>query len=294
MQMFQFPWEMVPIPIPHFIIAVSVLQILFFILQKIELCPALLDLCVANSRKVQEGELWRLVLHVFLHGSFYHLFHNLLAQALIGWYIESQMGTWITVCLYFTSAAGGDLLSAAIKSLQNKVAVGVGASGAVFGLEAIYILQLCNIIHLNPNSNEKDKWYLLVFFGFTILSSFGFGSDSVDVWAHIGGFVTGALMAATINIYECIPEYTISTELWLYANIGYHGLLLLIVFLVTHPCFSQKPSKLARIRKEDVQALVDLGIPVSVAKTLLKENNGNVHLATQAYFQLEEAFPYNP
>ena len=72
---------------------------------------------------------------------------NLFMQIWFGWELETQFfdeNPEMLALFYFSSAVGGDFLSSFFKVIQQTDGAGLGASGAVFGLETIwFIYQLC-------------------------------------------------------------------------------------------------------------------------------------------------------
>ncbi|MBU4124464.1 MAG: rhomboid family intramembrane serine protease, partial [Nanoarchaeota archaeon] len=71
---------------------------------------------------------WTLITHMFLHGSFEHLFYNMFALGLFGLILEKVIGSKKFIILYFVSG-----LIAALGSIMFYSA-SLGASGAIFGI----------------------------------------------------------------------------------------------------------------------------------------------------------------
>jgi rhomboid protease GluP len=82
------------------------------------------------GRFTLNGEEWRLLTAIFLHGGFMHIAGNLLCLLVWGSITETMLGTVRFVLTYF---ACGLLASLASASLNPNV-VSVGASGAIAGL----------------------------------------------------------------------------------------------------------------------------------------------------------------
>ena len=88
---------------------------------------------------VSNGDWWRLVTAMFLHGSLLHLAFNMLALYWLGTIIEQSLGTPRFLLVYFVSGLAG---SAGALWFSSALAVTVGASGAIFGLiGALLILE---------------------------------------------------------------------------------------------------------------------------------------------------------
>src|SRR5262245_32867792 len=80
-------------------------------------------------------EVWQLITHAFMHGSWAHLFFNMFAVLMFG----SEVERWLTskryVAYYLLCALGAGLMQLIVVQMAHLPPVPmVGASGAVFGL----------------------------------------------------------------------------------------------------------------------------------------------------------------
>jgi membrane associated rhomboid family serine protease len=138
-----------------------------------------------------------LVTSIFLHGDWMHLVGNMLFLWVFGDNIEDSMGHWRFLLFYFICGAAAGLAQAAAMPLSQEPTV--GASGAVAGVLGAYIV-------LHPKVKVlvlAMKWFPLYLPAYFILALwlltqiasvlFGIGGQ-IAWWAHIGGFVAGALL----------------------------------------------------------------------------------------------------
>ena len=79
---------------------------------------------------VLKGEWWRLLTAMFLHGGMTHLLMNMFSLYLVGRGAEMYFDTKSYLSIYFFSGIIGGLVSL----YMHPVSVGVGASGAIFGV----------------------------------------------------------------------------------------------------------------------------------------------------------------
>ena len=86
---------------------------------------------------IPQGELWRFITPVFLHGSMPHIFFNMYALFSIGSFLERQFGHGRFALLYFLGAFSGNVFSFL---LTGENGYSVGASTAVFGLVAAQVI----------------------------------------------------------------------------------------------------------------------------------------------------------
>lgn len=82
-----------------------------------------------NNAIIFHGEYYRLVTSMFLHGGIVHLLFNMYALYILGDFIERIYGAKKYLAIYFVSG-----IVASIFSLYFSPVMGVGASGAIFGL----------------------------------------------------------------------------------------------------------------------------------------------------------------
>jgi membrane associated rhomboid family serine protease len=134
---------------------------------------------------VAAGEYYRLLTSAFLHGGVVHLLLNMYALYLFGPQVEAALGRLRFIVLYVASAVGGSALSYAFAS---PVQPSLGASGAVFGLLGAYLV-------INRRLG-RDNTPVLVLLAINL--AYGFLVPNIDWRAHLGGLVTGGLIAASI------------------------------------------------------------------------------------------------
>ena len=137
-----------------------------------------------------DGEYYRLVTAMFLHGGFLHLFLNMWALYQLGMIFEAMFGSLRFLLTYF--AAG--IVASVVSSIFIPAGVpGVGASGAIFGILGALIIA----IKRSPLWRGRE-WtraltrQLSLWAGINIL--IGFSVPGIDNAAHIGGFVTGLIL----------------------------------------------------------------------------------------------------
>jgi rhomboid protease GluP len=136
---------------------------------------------------VLEGEWWRLVTAVFLHGSFDHLLGNCLILYIVGMACEHGLGTLRTVALYAASGLAGSLASLAMSPGPS-----VGASGAIFGLTGAAVAFLYRHQRLYHVHDKRVGFVLAGWAGYTLL--IGLVTPLVDNAAPVGGAVAGVVM----------------------------------------------------------------------------------------------------
>ncbi|MGN1266315.1 MAG: rhomboid family intramembrane serine protease, partial [Dorea sp.] len=138
-------------------------------------------------------EYYRLVSSMFLHFGFEHLMNNMLLLAVIGWNLELEIGKVKFLIIYFVSGLCGNVLSALLDLQTGDYAVSAGASGAIFGIiGALLYVAIRNRGRIGEISGKG----LLFMIGLSLY--FGFTSEGVDNLAHIGGVLSGFLLAVLL------------------------------------------------------------------------------------------------
>ena len=133
-----------------------------------------------------EGQWWRLVTATFLHGGLVHLVFNMYALFSFGLLAERLYGTKAFLGIYLLAGVVGSCGTL----LFSSNAVGVGASGAIFGIMGALVAFL--VTDKDFLSDGARKRLLTNFAVFTAyMLSQGFGKAGIDNAAHMGGMLTG-------------------------------------------------------------------------------------------------------
>lgn len=164
-------------------------------------------------------QLWRYITPIFLHAGFLHLLGNGLFLIMMGLKFEQEWGWRRYIPLFFVAGIGGSAFSIVV----HPDAIGVGASGALFGLLGGQISNYA--MHwstMNPLTRRSQLIQLLVFA--VIWTILGFTVQFIDGYAHLGGMITGFLWGLVI----WGPEHTQYALVTKYARwVGVLGLVLL-------------------------------------------------------------------
>ncbi|WP_230588247.1 rhomboid family intramembrane serine protease [Ralstonia solanacearum] len=141
--------------------------------------------------EVQHGEWWRLLSATFLHAGVLHLAINMVGLYATGIAVERIYGPAAYLLIYLGAGLLGSALSL---SFAAQHAIGVGASGAVFGVAGAWLVAIGRYRGLMPQTLSKR---LLTQLGLFVLYSLaqGLTKPGVDNAAHIGGLVGGCMLA---------------------------------------------------------------------------------------------------
>ncbi len=145
----------------------------------------------------EQGEYYRIFTSMFLHFDFQHLMNNMVMLIAIGYTLEHEVGKFRFFIIYLISGLGGTFLSMWQDIHTGQYAVAAGASGAIFGLLGATLL----IAARNRGRvGEISGRGLLFTVGISLY--FGYANGGVDNFAHIGGLLTGMILAALLMILD--------------------------------------------------------------------------------------------
>lgn len=135
----------------------------------------------------------RLITSIFIHVGWQHLIFNMLALFFFSFGLESTLGPWRLLLLYFASGLGGNLLGLLIHRGSPGFS-SVGASGAINGV-------IFASIALFPGLSIFFMPGWLFGLIYILYSIYGIRSqkDNIGHESHLGGAVTSILMAICFN-----------------------------------------------------------------------------------------------
>ncbi len=145
----------------------------------------------ANMPKlVEQGQWWRLLSAAFLHSGWLHAICNIYVLVALGKFVEQLIGGARLMSLLVLSALGGS-----VASVLWSPATSVGASGALWGLfGAAGALAFWPRGIIPSILVPRLKRSIMVNLGINLLISF---APQIDMAAHLGGGLTGALLAGS-------------------------------------------------------------------------------------------------
>lgn len=138
-------------------------------------------------------EYYRMFTSLFLHFGIAHLINNMLLLFVLGSTLESVIGKIKFLLLYLVAGLGGNVLSIWHSIQIGKYSVSAGASGAIFGIIGALLYIVIRNRGRVGTLTSKGMLFMIV-----ISLYYGFTSAGIDNYAHIGGLITGVIMAILI------------------------------------------------------------------------------------------------
>jgi rhomboid protease GluP len=158
----------------------------------------LVQWAIVREYVFQEGEYWRLLTAMFLHGdgtargTLLHLMLNAFALLQLGTLFEVMFGTKRFVTVYFVSG-----LLASLTSAYFTNGASVGASGAIFGIVGAFVTS----VHFSPRYRQERRARSIIkqLIFWTIANIvIGLQIPKIDMSAHLGGLVAGLILGALL------------------------------------------------------------------------------------------------
>jgi membrane associated rhomboid family serine protease len=155
-----------------------------------------------------------LVTAIFLHGSWFHLLGNMLYLWVFGDNVEDKLGHVGFIFFYLIAGVVGSL--AHILANPMSAIPTIGASGSIAGVLGAYMVffprakvqALIPLIIIFTVIRIRAVYFLFLWFGIQLLNGLtvsGTGAQAVAWWAHIGGFLSGAIIGAYFRFW--LPEH---------------------------------------------------------------------------------------
>ncbi|HEV8564958.1 MAG TPA: rhomboid family intramembrane serine protease [Actinomycetota bacterium] len=130
------------------------------------------------------GQYWRFVTAMFLHIGLIHLAFNCYALWLLGTQVERDFGRASFLGIYFLAGILGSVGSYAF---GDPLAVGAGASGAVFGLMGAFLAY--NYVRRNQTVARMNLQWVWQILALNLILAITI--RAIDFRAHLGGLVAG-------------------------------------------------------------------------------------------------------
>jgi membrane associated rhomboid family serine protease len=140
---------------------------------------------------------WQLVTYAFLHGSFTHIFFNMLGLYMFGGEIERLFGSRFFIWFYLASVITAAITHLVVTALMGSPPVPmVGASGGVYGVLLAYGMYFPHrrIMLLIPPIPMQARTFVIVFAVIELALGVLQPGGGVAHFAHLGGMLGGILM----------------------------------------------------------------------------------------------------
>jgi membrane associated rhomboid family serine protease len=144
---------------------------------------------------IAEGEYWRLLTALFLHGGFIHLLFNVFALYVLGPPLERSIGTMRFVVCYLISglASGAGVVALTVIGLVQPAQL-IGASGSIMGIVGAWAGFLLRHRHAPHAKQRLANVGLIV----AIQIAFDLSTPQVSTAAHLCGLIAGFFLGLVL------------------------------------------------------------------------------------------------
>lgn len=139
---------------------------------------------------IEQGQWFRLITCMFLHGGIIHITANMYSLYCIGPLIEQLYGKYKYIVIYFVSGIISSLFSFWFSNY-----VSIGASGAIFGLLGMVL------IFSIKERKRVGKGFLMNIASVVAINLFiGLSLPGIDNFAHLGGLLSGITLGGIMKL----------------------------------------------------------------------------------------------
>ncbi len=138
-----------------------------------------------SEKKIKKGQVWRLISSSLLHIGTWHIISNITATLIVGYAVESQLGSLKTTLCFIGSAFVSGLYMAFVYKLHE----GEGASTGIYGLIAVFVM-----LGVKNGTVFFSPVPMIALIILAIYTVGGMFMGKATAWEHISGFAGGLLM----------------------------------------------------------------------------------------------------
>ncbi|WP_445490571.1 rhomboid family intramembrane serine protease [Niallia sp. 03133] len=148
----------------------------------------ILEKTIGVNLYIVEGEWWRLITPIFIHGGFSHFLFNSFSIYLFGPALEKILGKISFLLLYL---ATGIIANIATLLTEPLTYTHLGSSGAIFGLFGYYIALI--VFRKDIISKHNSQTIATIAILSLIMT---FLQPNINITAHLAGFFCGLLLGS--------------------------------------------------------------------------------------------------
>jgi rhomboid protease GluP len=153
---------------------------------------------------VRDGDWWRIGSYAFLHIGWMHIAANAYALWILGPQLEWTFGSNLMLGLFAATALAGGAASTAWSFHTGQSHLAAGASGGIFGLFGATIGLYTRVRHNLP---APVRQRIIGAIGINLLINVAIATMApVDTAAHVGGLVSGVLLALVAPLPRLDPR----------------------------------------------------------------------------------------
>ena len=134
---------------------------------------------------IAQGEWWRIITSMFLHGGFIHVLFNMFSLFLFGPELEKIAGKMRFLTIYFLAGIFGGIATFAT---QDATYASLGASGAIYGIIGAFGA----LVYYTRKTFPQLRQIILPIIVISVIMTFL--QPNINIAAHLGGLLTGFVL----------------------------------------------------------------------------------------------------
>jgi membrane associated rhomboid family serine protease/DNA-directed RNA polymerase subunit RPC12/RpoP len=147
-------------------------------------------------------KIFTIVTHMFIHAGVWHIAGNMIFLIFLGMPFEEKVGSWAFLAIYLITGVFASVFTAFFALVsggalgQDPMGIGVGASGAIFGILGAFLATYPGEKIMFPLLiiRKWPVWLIAaIYFGFETMIAASSPEDHIGHYAHIGGFIGGLM-----------------------------------------------------------------------------------------------------
>lgn len=146
---------------------------------------------------IADGQWWRIISSLFIHGGFMHLLFNMFSLFLFGPEMEKIAGKARFLTIYFLAGIFGNV---ATFVSQSGMYASVGSSGAIFGIFGAFAA----LVYYTRRTMPQLKRIIMPIVIISVIITFL--QPNVNAASHLGGLITGFIL----GLFFFSPKHIIS------------------------------------------------------------------------------------
>ncbi len=155
---------------------------------------------------IRQGEVWRLVTPIFLHGSPLHLVFNMLWLVQLGGQIEVQRGTWRFALIVLLTAAVSSMAQAIAPAWRGNAILEAFAGGIPFGGMSGVVYGLFGFVWMRSQFEPGSGFIMpqstvIILIGWLFLCMTGLVGNVANV-AHLVGLIVGMTLGYLPTLWK--------------------------------------------------------------------------------------------
>ncbi len=146
---------------------------------------------INSAFKVKQGEFWRIVTALFLHGDIAHFLGNMLVGFLSFSALSMYLGVGSSTLLFILSGSLGNYLNICFRNFH----LSLGASTSIFGVIGV-------MIGLQFYREYRNRKWLMMTAMLIILALLGTAGENTDFGAHFFGMLSGVIFGIIYHAFD--------------------------------------------------------------------------------------------